>query len=121
MRITITALCTLTIILLSACSNTPKYIVDVSPSERLIFEQDISECEALADQVDTSGEIAEGTLTGAAVGAVIGGVSDGARGAGRGAAAGGVLGALGGAGGAHTQKNLIARKCLENRGWVILN
>ncbi len=110
------------IIFIQACSTTPKYIVDTKYLDKAEFDQDVLECEAIAEQVDVSGEAGESALEGAAVGGVIGAISGGdTETAGRGAAIGGALGLLGGVGEAEQQKYDIARKCLQNRGYELLN
>ena len=110
-------------VLLAGCSTSPKFIVDYSNYDRGQFEADLAECEALAAQVDTQGDIMTGALVGATMGGVLGGISDPntGRGVRDGVGVGAVVGALSGGGSSFAEKRQIERRCLENRGYEILN
>ncbi|MDY3331666.1 MAG: glycine zipper family protein [Pelistega sp.] len=104
---------------LAACSSY-RPIVDSKGQDMTRYEQDLKECQALADQVSPTGNAALGAgisaALGAAIGAIAGNSSSAAIGAGIGAVSGG---AGGGLSGADKQKSVI-QQCLAGRGYRVL-
>ncbi|WP_374374225.1 hypothetical protein [Dongia sp.] len=88
------------------------------------YQQDLSECQAYANQVSPVQDAAVGALGGAAVGAGLGaltgaafkGVSVG-EGAAVGAIGGGVLGLAGGAYTGHQNQQDVLNNCMRGRGY----
>ena len=84
------------------------------------YEQDLSACQAYAQQVDPGLNAAIGAVAGAILGAAIGLITDDPW-TGAYAAAGAVGGIAGGASaGIKDQKDVI-RRCMSNRGYEVLN
>ena len=107
--------------LFSGCSSTPRAIVDTYGVDPEKYNSDLAQCTELANQVDTTGEIAESALGGALVGGVIGSLSGKKDSALTGAGVGSALGALGGYGESDKKKDKVIRNCLSNRGYTVLN
>lgn len=114
------------LLLLAACAaQNYNPVIDTKGVNMAKYQQDLSECRALAAQVDGNTDTATDALVGAGVGAA-GGAALGAitGSAGIGAATGAVVGAFGGGGyGAlnsnERQKNIL-NNCLKGRGYRIL-
>ena len=96
-------------------------IIDPKGVNMAQYNQDLSECTALAEQVNVGGQTAGRALAGAAVGAAIGAAVGNSDTAQRGAGAGAVAGAARGADRATTEKQVVVRNCLRNRGYSVLN
>ena len=108
----------LSIILLSGCASY-RPIVDTRGVNQASYETDLRDCQAYAEQVSPAGHAAVGAFIGAglslAISAILGGDN------GTSAAVGAVLGgATGAGGGAEAQVNVI-RRCMQNRGFNVLN
>lgn len=105
--------------LLSACTSY-RPIVDTKGQDMTHYEQDLQECQALAEQVSATGSAFLGAgisaAIGAAIGAIVGNGASAAVGAGIGAVSGG---AAGGLSGADKQKSVI-QQCLAGRGYKVL-
>ncbi len=85
------------------------------------FQQDLSECQALARQrPNIDGNQATEAAVLAGVGAVIGGVANGVEGAAAGAAIGGGVGAGGAALDSREERTRIVRRCLSGRGYSVI-
>ncbi len=101
---------------LTACATKP--IVDTKGLDQAQFEQDLAECTALAEQIDQGGTALKSAAAGAVIGGLFGAISgDIGRGAAFGGLSGGTVGALSG----DQEKASIIRRCLENRGYTVLN
>lgn len=101
---------------LIGCASKP--IVDLKGLDEEQYQQDLKECEAVADQVDTG----ESTVKGAAFGALVGGAIGIITGnPGRGLATGGVAGGASGANKGDNERGQVIKNCLKNRGYAILN
>jgi outer membrane lipoprotein SlyB len=107
-------------ILISACSSPGSdIIIDPAYVDRAQYEQDLAECERLADQVrEKAGERA---ARGAVVGGLIGAVWGGDRSVERGAGVGAISGAAKGASLTENEKKRVIKNCLRNRGYSVLN
>ena len=106
-------------LLASACADRP--IIDTRGVNMAAYEQDLADCRAYAEQVNTGRKVLTGGAVGAVVGAAVGaavGNSDTAK---RSAGAGAAVGSAKGAGRAHREKETVVRNCLRNRGYAVLN
>jgi len=109
---------TLSILLLAGCIAHPEPIVDLKGIDPEVFQTDLEECEAYAEQVS----IGEASAKGAAVGAVIGAAAGAIGGdAAPGAGYGGIYGATNSGLGAEREKQTVFVRCLEGRGYRVLN
>lgn len=97
---------------------TPMIDFSTSTAQPDRYQQDLSECQAYADRVS----VGQGAVIGAAVGAVLGAAVYAAFGlhAGNGAAFGAGVGALNGAGRAGMSQVDVVRRCMQGRGYTVL-
>ena len=109
-----------TTLLVTGCVNR-NIIIDPKGVNMTQYNQDLNECTALAEQVNVGGQTAGRALAGAAVGAAIGAAIGNSDTAQRGAGAGAVAGGARGADQATTEKEVVVRNCLRNRGYSVLN
>jgi hypothetical protein len=108
----------LSLVLTAGCAAHPEPIVDLKGIDPEVFQRDLEECEAYADQVS----IGEAAAKSAAVGAVIGAATGAIGGAaGEGAGYGGIYGATSGGLNAEREKQIVFARCLEGRGYRVLN
>ena len=108
----------LSVILIAGCAAHPEPIVDLKGIDPEVFQRDVDECKGYADQVS----IGEAAVESAAVGAVIGAVAGAISGAaGEGAGYGGIYGATSGGLEAEREKKYVFARCLEGRGYRVLN
>jgi outer membrane lipoprotein SlyB len=113
---------------LAACARQVRPIIDPATSVAggRNYEFDVSQCQQLADQVDTGGRTVGGALVGGAVGAA-GGAIIGAftgnvgQGAAIGAGVGGLTGGVGGAASGATSTRDVVRNCMMRRGYAVLD
>jgi outer membrane lipoprotein SlyB len=102
-----------------SCSAKNQVIVDPVGVDMAVYQQDLSNCRQIAEQVDSKG--AKGAIGGAIVGALIGaaiGNSDTAQKlAGVGAVSGGAKGAVK----TKQEKDLVVKNCMRGRGYRVLN
>jgi hypothetical protein len=108
------------LLLAAGCANR-NIIIDPKGVNMTQYNQDLSECTALAEQVNVGGQTAGRALAGAAVGAAIGAAVGNSDTAQRGAGVGAVAGGAEGAGRAASEKQAVVRNCLRNRGYSVLN
>ena len=108
------------VLLIAGCASR-NIIIDPQGVNMAQYNQDLNECTALAEQVDVGRQTAGRALAGAAVGAAIGAAVGNSDTAQRGAGAGAVAGGARGAGQATTEKQVVVRNCLRNRGYSVLN
>lgn len=101
---------------LIGCASKP--IVDLKGLDEEQYQQDLKECEAVADQVDTGESTAKGAAFGAVVGGAIGLITGNP---GRGLATGGITGGAGGANKGDNERGQVVKNCLKNRGYAVLN
>jgi hypothetical protein len=113
--------------LLPSCAAGYRPVVDPATIvDRARYEQDLSECAAIADQNMKSHRAATGAvgggLFGAGLGALLSWIFGGSAGTGAaaGAVIGGVGGAASGAGAAEVDYETIYRNCMIGRGWRVL-
>jgi hypothetical protein len=110
-------------LLLTACASKP--IVDTKGVDMVQYQEDLQDCAEIAEQVDTTNQVAKSAAAGAAVGAAFGVVTSvitgDASAIGYSAAYGGVGGGSAGAFEADDEKAMVIKNCLRNRGYVVLN
>lgn len=104
--------------LLAGCAQDP--IVDLKGVDRGKYEQDLAECRAYAEQVNTGEEAAKGAAVGAVIGGVLGAVLGNSDDAERIGGAGAVSGGASGAGKAEERKERVLYNCLRQRGYKVL-
>ena len=115
----------LAIIFLASCASFQP-MVDMRGKSQYQYNYDLRDCQEYANQVSPATTGLVGAGVGAGVGAVLGGIVGAFFGcpgetAAFGAAIGGASGGMRGVGsGAVSQQNII-RKCMEGRGWNVLN
>lgn len=112
----------LMLLLLGGCAginDTPR--VDLRGEDRVRFEADLKECQSYAARADKT---AEAATTGAAVGGVIGAAINVVVGGGGAAVAGGSgsisAGIISGTGAVQRQRQQV-RKCLDDRGYNLID
>ena len=112
--------------LLSSCrqvdgitANRP--VVDTRGLDPELYEADLLDCYAFADEVETAKKVATGAATGAVVGGVIGAAAGNSDTAKRGAGIGAASGTLSGAASAMQERQRVVKNCLSGRGYLVLN
>lgn len=103
---------------LQGCASHPEPIVDMQGVDPVRFERDRSECAAYADQVKPAKGAAKGAVAGAAIGAATGAISGDAD---RGAGYGGIWGAGRSGLRGSSEKERVFKRCLQGRGYRVLN
>ena len=116
-----TAAIGLSALLLAACASTDRVIVDKQNVDEAQYQQDLSDCRAIADQVGTGRDAAGGAVGGALIGGVLGAIFGNSGTAGRMAGGGAVVGAAGKAGDAQQEKEQVLKNCMRGRGYRVLN
>ncbi len=111
----------LAVIWLSACTTTDEIIVDRKYSNMANYDEDLEECEGYAEQVATGRKAAKGAASGAAVGGLIGAIGGDSESTARGAGVGAVSGGAKGLNDGEQQELRVVKRCLRNRGYVLLN
>ena len=102
----------------SACAHEP--IIDRRGIDEARYEQDLAECRAYAEEVNTAEETAKGGAVGAAVGGVLGAVIGDRGTAGRGAGIGATTGGTRGFSEAEQRKQRVLYRCMAGRGYRVL-
>ncbi|MFT5320307.1 MAG: outer membrane lipoprotein SlyB [Pseudohongiellaceae bacterium] len=112
--------------LLSSCRQVDEItgnrpIVDTKGLDPEVYEADLLDCYAFADEVATGKKVATSAATGAVVGGVIGAAAGNSDTAKRGAGIGAASGTLSSAGGAMQERQRVVKNCLSGRGYLVLN
>ena len=87
-------------------------VVDKQGIDEAQYQQDLSDCRAVA---------AEGAAGGAIIGGILGAIFGNSGTAGRMAGGGAVIGAAGKAGDAEQEKSQVVKNCMRGRGYRVLN
>jgi uncharacterized protein YcfJ len=106
--------------LLAGCSS-QRIIIDKQGVDMSMYNRDLADCRAYAEEVPAGSEAAKGAVGGAVVGGVLGAIVGDSRTASRGAGAGAVVGGVRGGGKADNEKDRVVKNCLRNRGYSVLN
>ena len=91
-------------------------VVDNQGIDEAQYQQDLTDCRAVADEVSTGRDAAEG-----AAGGILGAIFGNSGTAGRMAGGGAVIGAAGKAGDAEQEKSQVVKNCMRGRGYRVLN
>lgn len=108
---------------LAGCQSNPaqRVIVDTKGIDPAVYQQDLNECAALADQARPGGSAARGALGGALIGGALGGIFGDSRSAARMAGGGAVVGGASQAGAGYSERDRVLRNCMSGRGYRVLN
>lgn len=96
-------------------------IIDPQGVDMGRYQADLTECQAIADQVPVGERAVAGAAVGAAVGGVIGGIVGNSRTARRSAGVGAVGGGVQGAASGMQERDQVIHNCLRGRGYRVLN
>lgn len=111
------------VLLLTGCATKP--IVDTTGLDMEIYRQDLQHCEQVAEQVPSDEIIAQSAGAGAIWGAIFGAISAAFTGDPTDIAISAGVSAAGAAGGgaiqADQEKSMVAKNCMRNLGYVVLN
>lgn len=113
-----TLACALPFVLIAGCAAHPEPIVDLKGLDPEVFQTDLEECRVYADEVSIGEAAAKGGAVGVVVGAATGAISGDA---GAGAGYGGIYGAAESGRNAEQEKRIVFARCLEGRGYRVLN
>lgn len=108
-------------LLLAACSQSNRVIIDREGVDMSQYHQDLNACRVYAEEVHTGQQVAGSAAGSAVIGAAIGAIVGDSRTVAKAAGVGGVTGAARGAGRAAQEKSRIVRNCLRGRGYKVLN
>lgn len=112
--------------LLTACGSVQDVfmdepIVDTRGLNLAQYNQDLMECQLIAEQVDVTEDAVVGAVVGGAVGGAVGAAVGNSDTAQRGAGAGAILGGVRETGRGLREKERVVRRCLLGRGYRVLN
>lgn len=96
-------------------------IIDPQGVDMGRYQADLTECQAIADQVPVGERAVAGAAVGAAVGGAIGGIMGNRRTAVRSAGVGAVGGGVQGASSGMRERDQVIHNCLRGRGYRVLN
>lgn len=96
-------------------------VVDTKGVNMTNYEQDLRECQTLAEQRDPTKQAVGGAIAGALLGALISAAAGGGYSRNSGAAVGAVAGGAAGAGSGVEAQISIVRNCMTGRGYRVLN
>ncbi len=107
-------------LLLAGCAGrNNKVIIDPAGVDMARYQQDLTQCEALAEQVEQ--RATGGALGGALISGLVGAALGDSRLAQRAAGAGAVIGGAKGLSATAGERRVVVRNCLLNRGYRVLN
>ena len=112
---------------MAACSSNQRLpgqtgvIIDTKGVDMAAYQGDLGDCQAYADEVPVGEKVATGAVAGAVVGGVVGAVVGDSRTAERIAGVGAVSGALKGGGKGLSERDRVIKRCLQGRGYRVLN
>lgn len=112
---------------ITGCANGHRYgapdkiIVDTRGVDPYAYQVDLTECKDYAAQVEVSDRTLEGAAEGAVVGAVLGAVLGNHETVERSTGAGAVLGGVKSNKRARHEQERIVKRCLQGRGYKVLN
>jgi len=103
-------------LLTTACASSKRVVVDKKGIDEAQYQQDLSDCRTVADEVSTGRDATEGVV----IGGILGAFGNSGT-AGRMAGGGAVIGAAGKAGDAEQEKSQVVKNCMRGRGYRVLN
>ncbi len=113
-------------VLMTACGtveeitgNSP--IIDTRGVDMRLYDDDLTDCQEYAEEVQIAAKTASSAATGAVVGGVFGAVVGNSETAKQGAGAGAVTGTLSGVSAGVSERKQVIRNCLNGRGYLVLN
>ena len=105
-------------LLTTACASSKRVVVDKQGIDEAQYQQDLTNCRAVADEVSTDRDAAEGAAGGAVIGGILGAIFGNS---GRMAGGGAVIGAAGKAEDVEQEKSQVIKNCMRGRGYRVLN
>lgn len=105
---------------MTACASY-RPVVDTKGVDQIAFEQDMAECQKLAEEVNPAKNAIGGALLGAVLGAAIGSIGGNGHITSMVASQGAVAGAAVGGGAAAGSQVQVVSKCMSGRGYKVLN
>lgn len=126
-QLSLLSLCILVPLLLAGCARNGTMpgdagvIVDTRDMDLAQYQQDLAECQAFADQVPVAERAATGAVVGAVIGGAIGAVLGDGEGAERGAGTGAISGGVRGTASGLSERDQVIKRCLQGRGYRVLN
>lgn len=96
-------------------------IVDTQGVDMTRYQTDLQECQAYADQVPVAERAATGAVAGAVIGGAIGAILGDGEGAERGAGTGAVSGGVRGVSSGLSERDQVVKRCIQGRGYRVLN
>ena len=109
------------LLLVTGCASSRRVVIDDKGVDPAAYQQDLAECQTIADQVTTGRDAAGGAVGGAVIGGALGAIFGNSSTAGRMAGGGAVIGGASKAGDAEQEKGQVLRNCLRGRGYRVLN
>lgn len=107
------------LVLLTACAQHSKIIVDPQYTDMAQYQVDLAQCQQLAEQVESKAGV--GAVTGGVIGAVVGEIIGGGSRTRVGAQLGALKGGLKGGAATKRERIKVVKNCLRNRGYRLLN
>lgn len=96
-------------------------IVDTANVDPYVYQRDLADCRAYADEVSVAGRGATRAAGGAVVGGLLGAAVGNSSTAKRGAGAGAVVGGASGTASGYSERQKVVRNCMIGRGYRVLN
>lgn len=106
---------------LAGCTTTDEIIIDEKGVNMSAYQTDLAECQQYATGVKTEEKATKGAASGAVVGGLIGAITGGTSGAARGAGVGAVGGGARGVNEGEQSEVQVVKRCLQGRGYRVLN
>ncbi|MDF3030312.1 MAG: hypothetical protein K0R03_870 [Moraxellaceae bacterium] len=109
--------------LLAGCQSNPaeRVIIDPKGVDQAVYQQDLAECNTIAQQAKPGRSAMRGAIGGAVIGGALGGAMGDSRTAGRMAGGGAVIGGASQAGEGMSERDRVLRNCMTGRGYRVLN
>lgn len=115
------------ILFLGACSSSQRLpgqtavIIDTQGIDMNLYDADLEDCYVFADEVSVGEKAGVGAALGAAVGGIYGAIVGDSQTVRRSAGVGAVGGALKGTASGLSERDQVVKRCLQGRGYQVLN
>lgn len=96
-------------------------IIDTQGVNMSLYESDLRQCQAYADEVQIAQKTTAGAATGAVVGGIFGAIVGNSGTAQKGAGVGAIGGGMNGVGEGLRERERVIKRCLLGRGYRVLN